>query len=196
LRVYCYKSINLILIQSTSSDSSDVLKSAILDEFSLGKKSVDYLMNPHRANQLAAALGAKLGIDELCFSATDSCQLVFDQRWVVTLIHESSRQRITLNCPIGATGHCDHLSRGALLTMLKANFMEQGCPGASLSVGQDRRAYIQTVVSTPEALDNALHTGLEMLLNQAEHWETFLTQDQETQAPRTVASAGWKRQRV
>ena len=153
-------------------------------------------MNPLRANQLAAALGAKLGINELCFSATDSCQLVFDQRWVVTLIHESNRQRITINCPIGVAGHCDQLSRAALLAMLKANFMEQGCPGASLSVGQDRRAYLQTAVSMQEAADNALHSGLEMLLNQAEHWETLLAQDQETQAPRTAASTGWKRQRV
>lgn len=153
-------------------------------------------MNPHRANQLAAALGAKLGINELCFSATDSCQLVFDQRWVVTLLHESHRQRITINCPIGATGHCDQLSRPTLLAMLKANFMEQGCPGASLSIGQDRRAYLQTVVSMQETDDNALHNGLETLLNQAEHWETLLAQDNETQAPRTVASAGWKRQRV
>ena len=163
-------------------------------------------MKIHRANELASALGAELGIPGLCFNAARSCQLVFDQSWAVTLIHDAARQRVTLNCPVAGGEQCRQLSRQTLLVMLQANFMEQGSPNATLSIGPDQLAYLQTIVMLHEANDNALHISLELLLNHAEVWTARLLQDPpitgQTGPPPTTpfvrpfAPAGWARQRV
>lgn len=163
-------------------------------------------METHRADELASALGAQLGIPGLCFNAARSCQLVFDQRWVVTLIHDATRQRVTLNCPLAGAEQCRQLSRQTLLAMLQANFMEQGTPGATLSISHDQLAHLQTTVLLHEAIDNALHNSLELLLNHAETWSIRLLQGLGNTEPTTLpdhpstsraaATPGWARQRV
>ena len=163
-------------------------------------------MNIHRADELASALGVQLGIPGLCFNAARSCQLVFDQNWGVTLIHDADRQRVTLNCSVVGGEQCHQLSRQTLLVMLQANFMEQGSPSATLSIGPDQLAYLQTTVMLYEANDNALHISLELLLNHAEVWATRLLKDPpitgQTDPPpttpfvRSFAPEGWARQRV
>ena len=163
-------------------------------------------MNTQRADELAAALGAQLGIPGLCFNAARSCQLVFDKSWDVTMIHDVARQRVTLNCSVVGGEQCRQLSRQTLLVMLQANFMEQGSPSATLSIGPDQLAYLQTTVMLSEANDKALHISLELLLNHAEVWTARLLQDTpttgQTDPPptsplvRPSAPTGWARQRV
>jgi hypothetical protein len=161
-------------------------------------------MSFNPADVLITDLGASLGMGDLHFSPAGSCQLVFDQRWVVTLIVDSVRRQITLNCPVSQADQADQLSRPTLLAMLQANFMGQGCVRATLSMGSDQRAYLQTAVSLGEAARSPLHGALELLLNQAETWSARLTQGHAALAPSPVSarsrSAGeaapWARQRV
>ena len=163
-------------------------------------------MTFHPAEALIADLGSSLGMAELRFSPAGSCQLVFDQRWVVTLILDSARAQITLNCPISLADQADQLTRPTLIAMLQANFMGQGCVGATLSMGTDQRAYLQTAVGLQDASRSPLHGALELLLNQAETWSARLTQGHGAQpllpsaASSRSRSAGeaapWARQRV
>jgi hypothetical protein len=126
------------------------------------------------AEQLIADLGARMGIRGLSLGAAGTCQLVFDQRWVVTVAWEGARQRISLNCPLCTPQQLERLPARALRAMLEGNFMGRGSAGAVLSVAPDRRAYLQLPVPLKEAVEGGLHNALELLLNQAETWAARL----------------------
>ena len=129
------------------------------------------------ANNLLAELGSSLGIEGLCFNDAASCQLVFDQLLVVTIILDRASQRITLNCPISQANQFDSIPRQTLLAMLQANFMGQGCPNATLSFASDNRAYLQIVIATSESTNCNLSSAVELLLNLAETWSVRLRQN-------------------
>lgn len=156
-------------------------------------------------DDLISGMGASLHMPDLRLDAMRTCQLVFDQRWVVTLVEDPTRGRCTFNCPLGPAGHTVSLSSSALYGMLQANFMGQGLAGCVLSIAQDDRAYIQVAVPLQDCTTQAMLNALELMLNQAEAWSERLTQG-ETISPNrvtTVAAAAaspsipsWNRQRV
>lgn len=130
-------------------------------------------------DKLLSELGFSLGIAGLCFGHAASCQLIFDRYLVVTMIHDRANERITLNCPIGQAEQVESLSRQTLLAMLQANFMCQGCPNATLSCAEDKRAYLQIAIPLSDSSRCDLRGALEMLLNQAETWSERLGQSRD-----------------
>lgn len=132
-------------------------------------------MQEPSTDDLIASLGASIGIPNLRCDSARACQLVFDQRWVVTLLDDPSRARLTLNCPLGAAGHTQTLGKSALCAMLQANFMGQGLSGCVLSIAQDERAYLQIALSLQGSTPQSLSNALEVLLNQAEIWAERLS---------------------
>ena len=156
------------------------------------------------ADALINALGCSLQMPSLCFGPERTCQLVFDQTWVVTLIDDSAREHITLICPLGPSGHANTLSPSTLTAMCQANFMGQGVAGMVLSIGQDQRPYLQAAAATANANVQTLNNCLELLLNQAELWSVRLNRgephsrsampSETTVGPASFSS--WARQRV
>ena len=128
------------------------------------------------SSSLIAELGQYLGMDGLCFGPTESCQLVFDQTQVVTMIHDKAKERITLNCPISSPDQYESMSRHTMRAMLQANFMGQGCADSTLSYGSDQRAYLQVVVPLRDSPSCELRGALELLLNQVDVWSKRLVQ--------------------
>jgi len=131
-------------------------------------------MRDSNADQLIADLGERMGVPGLRFGNAGTCQLVFDQRWVVTLVLERGTGRILLNCPLCPPLQADGLPAPILRAMLEANFMGRGIAGAMLSIAPDRRAYLQIQLPLREAGEAGLRDVLESFLNQAETWAARL----------------------
>lgn len=130
-----------------------------------------------------AELGLSLGIAGLCFDNEAKCQLIFDQHLVVTMIHDRVSASITLNCPVCQADQFEGLSRHTLIAMLEANFMSQGCPKATLSFAQNKRAYLQTSIPLNASLQSNLRGALELLLNHAETWSERMRQNYDLNRP-------------
>lgn len=129
-------------------------------------------MSRENAQAALATLGERLGIPGLRLSPEGICQLVFEQRWAVTLVHDAALHQLVLHCPLCAPAQASALSAATLRGLLQANFMGQGCGGGQLAMAPDERIYLQWTVALADAasLDNAL----ESLLNQAERWSQRL----------------------
>lgn len=160
-------------------------------------------MSEALVHQLVADLGAHMGMAGLKLGAAGSCQLVFDQRWVVTLMSESGNSRFLLNCPLCTADQGSGLSGGMLRTLLEANFMGRGTAGAMLALAPDGRAYLQLSLSWDDASRGGLANRLEALLNQAEVWATKLAEApperfglESALARPGAATAPWAFQRV
>lgn len=161
-------------------------------------------MSDNPADPLIAELGARMGMAGLRLGAAGTCQLVFDQRWVVTVIADSHRNRFLLNCPLCTPQQMDQLPAAVLRTLLEANFMGRGMggPQLSLSIAPDRRAYLQFQLFWQEAAHGGLHNALELLLNQAETWAARLAQPPsggaalESLVARSASAPDWSFQRV
>lgn len=152
------------------------------------------------AEQLIADLGSRMGIPGLRLGAAGTCQLVFDQRWVVTVVADGRSGRIALHCPLCTPQQADQLPARTLRHLLEANFMGHGTAGALLSAAPDHRVYLQLQLLPQEAADGGLHNALEQLLNLAETWATRL--DRDLGQPEPVAALpvhappAWAMQRV
>ncbi len=133
-------------------------------------------------DKLMAELGSSLEIEGLRFNHAASCQLVFDQSLVVTIIHDRASGCITLNCPVSHADQFERLNKQTLVAMLQANFMRQGCPNATLSFAEDKRAYLQSAIPLSDPSHCNLSGALELLLNQAEVWSERLRQSRELDA--------------
>lgn len=120
------------------------------------------------AQEVLAGLGARMGIPGLRLDADSSCQLVFDQRWVVTLVFAAARSRWLLSCPL-AERH-GAITPGSQVAMLRANFLGSGSGGGWLAVAPDGRPFLHMQVSQSEASETVLLDVVESLLNQAERW--------------------------
>jgi hypothetical protein len=131
-------------------------------------------MEPRPVESLLAELGERLGMPGLRLDAGGACQLVFDQRWLVTLLHERSAGRLSLYCALGPAGQPEHLGTQTMADLLRANFLGQGCAGGALSFGPDGRAYLQLSLNLADAGAQDLHNRLETLLNQCETWSERL----------------------
>ena len=126
-------------------------------------------------NASLSALGQLMGLPTLCFDDQGCCQLVFDERWLVTLVREDARARLYLHCPISPPGAAERLDASVLQVMLQANFMGRGARGGTLAIGQDQRACVQCEFPYAEAADERmLMSAIEQLLVSAENWAARL----------------------
>ena len=117
---------------------------------------------------LLCELGKRIGIPGLKLDADSSCQLVFDQRWVVTLVFSAARKRWLISCPLSDR----HVSivPSSQAAMLRANFMGAGCAGGCLAVSPDGRPFLHMQLAHSETSESLLLETVESLLNQAERW--------------------------
>lgn len=120
------------------------------------------------ADRVIADLGERIGIPALQLDAAGGCQLAFDGRWLVTLIHAPAAQRWVLSCPL-APAHAT-FAADTQLAMLRANFMGAGCAGGVLAVAPDGRPCLQIHLADAEVNGEFLLARVETLLDQAELW--------------------------
>ena len=130
-------------------------------------------MTTSTINELLAGLGQHLGMQGLRLDGAGCCQLVFDQRWLVTLMHQGAISRIALHCPVSSAQSAQTLDSAALLAMLKANFLGRGTGRCQLSVCTEGRACLLLELALAETDSSVLAHALEQLLNQAETWSQW-----------------------
>lgn len=122
-----------------------------------------------RAMADLAELGRQIGIPDLCLDNTGCCQLNFDSRWLVTLLHTTVTRFWTVSCFLAVSGTA--ISADAQHAMLRANFMGgAGCAGGSLSISPDGRPCLQYRLAGDETSGRVLLATIENLLDQAEVW--------------------------
>lgn len=115
--------------------------------------------------QLLSELGQILGIAALTPSQ-GVCQLVFDGRYVVQLLHAGPRDQILLSCSLPDGGaDAVHAQR-----MARANFLQAGDGGVVLCVTPGGQPCMQLALALRGCRGTALESALESLLNQAERW--------------------------
>ena len=131
-------------------------------------------MTTSTIKELLTSLGQHLGVGSLQLDEASCCQLLFDQRWVVTLIHQGALGRIALNCPLGSAQSAQALGAGALRAMLQANFMGRGTGRFQLSICPEGRIFLTLELALTEADSGVLVHALEQLLNQAETWSQWI----------------------
>lgn len=115
--------------------------------------------------RLLSEFGQVLGIAGLAPSAEGLCQLVFDGRHVVQIIHMGAREQVLLSCMLGDAG----VDAAQAALMAKANFLQAG-RGAVVCQSPDGKPHMQTALPLPECGAAALGAALEALLDQAERW--------------------------
>lgn len=143
-------------------------------------------------------LGERMGMPGLRLDKAGACQLLFDQRWLVTVTDLPQFCGVGLHCAVTTAGDAPRLGASALLAMLRASFQGSGAGGATLCVGPDQRAYLQRVVPLPDADCGRVQNALEQLLDHAEAWSDRLARPGEPAPPAATANAqaGWAMQRV
>ncbi|HSV46276.1 MAG TPA: type III secretion system chaperone [Ramlibacter sp.] len=149
------------------------------------------------ADGLLSDLGQRLGMAGLCLDDAGCCQLLFDQRWLVTLLHLPAPGWLGLHCPVSAAGATDTLPRGTLLAMLQGSFVGRGAggAGATLCVSPDQRAWLQQVVGIEGSSGERLEQAIEQLLVHAQAWSQRIESGGDD-APASAAPAQWAMQRV
>ena len=155
----------------------------------MGRENIDAVLQD---------LGERLGMPGLRLDEAGACQLLFDQRWLVTLVHVPPLASLGLHCPVTGAGEADRLPAASLLAMLKASFQGQGAGGATLCIGPGQRAYLQRVMQLPEPGAARVQQALEQLLNFAETWAERLSRPESATRP-VAAPPGpgeWAMQRV
>jgi hypothetical protein len=122
-------------------------------------------------------LGARLGMQGLSLDTTGTCQLVFDQLWLVTISYNPSAQSLCLRCPVNV--HCipEHLGVDVLVFILQGNFSGAAANGITLAIGPDKRLYLQSLVLELQSDGQVLQNSLEELLNHAEIWSERLERE-------------------
>lgn len=115
--------------------------------------------------RLLSELGQILGIAPLAPSL-GVCQLVFDGRHVVHLMHAGARDLVLLSCSLDGQG----MDGSHALRMARADFLQAGNGGVILCVAPDGRPCMQLALALRDCSASDLETALESLLNQAERW--------------------------
>ncbi|HET8597397.1 MAG TPA: type III secretion system chaperone [Castellaniella sp.] len=115
--------------------------------------------------RLIADLGRTLGIDALAPSQDGICQLVFDGRHVVQLVHLGARGRVLISCRLADHG----IDARQADRMARANFLQAG-HGAVLCAAPDGRPHMQVALELDGCTAAVLGPALESLLDQAESW--------------------------
>lgn len=115
--------------------------------------------------RLIAELGQTLGIAGLAPSAEGICQLVFDGRQVVQVVHVGAHGLVLVSCRLA-----DHLIDAPQAErMARANFMQAG-QGVVLCVAPDGRPHAQVALRLADCTAATLCPVLESLLDQADAW--------------------------
>lgn len=115
--------------------------------------------------RLISELGQSLGIAALAPSDEGICQLVFDGRHVVQVLHAGARDQVLLSCRLADHG-IDALQADR---MVRANFLQAG-RGVVLCLAPDGRPYMQVAIELAGCSAATLCPALEALLDQAERW--------------------------
>ncbi|MGB3277459.1 MAG: type III secretion system chaperone [Castellaniella sp.] len=110
-------------------------------------------------------LGLALGITGLTPSEEGICQLVFDGRQVVQVMHVGARGLVLLSCRLADHG----IDACQADRMARANFMQAG-HGAVLCIAPDGRPHMQVALKLAECSAATLCPALESLLDLAESW--------------------------
>lgn len=119
---------------------------------------------------LITALGEQLGMPGLKLDAKGTCQLVFDETWVVTVVHAPARQSLVLDCVASPLGASIERSTDALAAALRGNFMGQATAGGWLCIGPDGRAHLQWQTPLAGVTAAQVAAALSALLQSAETW--------------------------
>lgn len=135
-------------------------------------------------DRIVAEFGELLGIAGLAPSEAGFCQLVFDERHVVQLLHVGGRGCVLLSCMLGP----ERTNAAQAELMARSNFLQAG-GGAIVCQAPDGRTCIQLGIPLVECRPYRLEAALEALLNQAEAWEARLHEapSQGLQNPRNPA---------
>lgn len=114
---------------------------------------------------LIAELGRTLGIAGLAPSAEGICQLVFDGRQIVQVVHVGAHGLVLVSCRLA-----DHGIDGRQADrMARANFMQAG-HGPVLCLAPDGRPHVQVALTLSECTASMLCSVLESLLDRADDW--------------------------
>ena len=139
-------------------------------------------MTKRTIDELLDELGQSVGMPCLKLDVAGCCQLLFDQRWLVTLMSQSAASRIMLHCPISSTQSAQGVGTSTLRAMLEANFMGRGTGRCELSICTEGRVCLLLQVALVETDSSALVHAIEQLLNQAETWSQWLQREFESPA--------------
>ena len=134
-------------------------------------------MTKRTIDELLDDLGRHVGMPCLKLDAAGCCQLLFDQRWLVTLMGQSAASRIMLHCPISSAQSGQCFGPSTLRAMLEANFMGRGTGRCQLSICTEGRACLLLELALAQTDGPALVHAVEQLLNQAETWSQWLEKE-------------------
>ncbi|WP_260986112.1 type III secretion system chaperone [Bordetella genomosp. 13] len=128
--------------------------------------------------RIVSEFGHALGMPGLAPTSAELCQLVFDGRHVVQLIHMGARGQVLLSCVLPEAGN----AQGCADLMAKANFMQAG-RGAVVCRCPDGKVHMQLALPLPECSAVGLLGAVESLLNQADAWTERLAREPAAPAP-------------
>lgn len=148
-------------------------------------------MSRAAADSLITKLGSRLGMESLRLDSNGCCQLLFDQRWLITVIYDAATAKLWLCCPFSPPGAADSLEPSQLLSLLRANFMGNGTAGGILSMGPDQRTTLQLNMEVVQADVGMLSNALELLLNRADQWAQWMEQVQTSQSRSMLSNVPW-----
>ena len=115
--------------------------------------------------RLIADLGQILGIAGLTPTEDGLCQLVFDGRQMVQVLHARAWNQVLVSCRLS-----DHGADAAQAErMARANFMQAG-QGIVLCIAPDGRPHMQAALPMAACTAADLCSLLESLLDQADTW--------------------------
>ena len=146
-----------------------------------------------------ADLGERMGMPGLRLDGAGACQLLFDQRWLVTLLDVPSHAGIALNCPVTTAAEGSRLGGEAMRAMLQASFHGLGGVGTTLAMGPDERPYLQRLVPVTGSAAADVQRAIELLLDQAETWSARLARPEPAShgnTPAVQSATDWAMQRV
>ncbi|MEI2417086.1 type III secretion system chaperone [Orrella sp. JC864] len=130
-------------------------------------------MSDSAFDHLVRDLGLALGMAGLRpAEGGQVCQLVFDARHVLQVVHVPARAQVLLSCQLDAV--CLGAAQAQL--MARANFMQAGA-GAVLCAGSNGRVYLQCALPMAQARAASLLACIESLLDQAEAWQARLARE-------------------
>jgi hypothetical protein len=135
-------------------------------------------------SHLLSEVGRSIGIPQLAAGDDQSCQILFDGRHQVSIVHIPTRGHILLSCAVGATT----LTADQALEVVRSNFMQAAGGIVACASPKDGRLLLQYGVPRNEASAATILTSIEALLQQVEAWEVKQARAQPSEPkPHTVS---------
>lgn len=120
--------------------------------------------------RLLSEVGQLLGIPTLAPGNEEVCQLAFDGRHLLQIVHVEGRDHILLSCPVGS----GEITAEQAIFAASSNFM-QAAGGAVACAAPDGRLVLQFGMPTESCQASTLLSAMERLLDEVEGWETKLS---------------------